>query len=115
VVQITSVTPLKTAFFSNVIGEYSYKTIRQELMFGYTLKSLTGFLSWRIAEPEKAILDLLYLYADLNTERDMDDLRLDEDFLHSELNLNLLLDYAKRFKSKVHFQRVERLISAYNL
>jgi len=115
VVQITSVTPLKTAFFRNFVGEYSYKTIKQELMFGYTLKTLTGNLSLRIADPEKAILDLLYLYPELNTEQNFEDLRLDEDFLHSELNMNVLLDYAKRFYSKVLILRVERLISAYSL
>lgn len=35
VVQITSVSTLKTATFRNPFGEYSYKSIKNELMFGY--------------------------------------------------------------------------------
>ena len=35
VVQITSVSTLKTATFRNPFGEYSYKSIKSGLMFGY--------------------------------------------------------------------------------
>ena len=38
VVQITSITSLKTAFFSNPFGDYSYKTVQDDLMFGYDLR-----------------------------------------------------------------------------
>src|ERR1035437_10150044 len=40
VVQITSVTSLKTASFTNDFGEYSYKSIKENLMFGYELKPM---------------------------------------------------------------------------
>ncbi len=38
VLQITSVTSLKTAGFSNDFGDYSYKSVKEDLMFGYNLK-----------------------------------------------------------------------------
>jgi hypothetical protein len=38
VVQVTSVTSLKTASFRNEFGEYSYKNVKENLMFGYELK-----------------------------------------------------------------------------
>ena len=59
VVQISSVSTLKTASFTNVLGEYTYKSIKQELMFGYKTKLLTDGRAMLIASPEKAILDLL--------------------------------------------------------
>ena len=40
VVQITSVTTLKTASFVNDFGEYSYKNVKENLMFGYELKPM---------------------------------------------------------------------------
>lgn len=42
VVQITSVTSLKTASFNNEIGEYIYKSVSENLMFGYDLKTIEG-------------------------------------------------------------------------
>jgi predicted transcriptional regulator of viral defense system len=115
VTQVTSVTPLKTAFFSNHIGEYSYKTIKKELMFGYLLKPLAKSMTLQMADPEKAILDLLYLYPDYNTEKDLEDLRLDEDYLHDDLNRDLLMEYTGRFRSKALEHRVQKLITTYGL
>ena len=109
VVQITSVTSLKTASFNNDIGEYEYKSIREELMFGYDIKPIANGQSLQLARPEKAMLDLLYLYPFYNTEQEMENLRLDEDFLQDELNLQLLRDYMLKFKSKALEKRVKLL------
>lgn len=83
VVQITSVTSLKTATFTNSMGEYSYKSMKEGLMFGYQLKPITDNLTIRFATPEKAILDLLYLYPFYNSVQELEELRLDEDYLSS--------------------------------
>lgn len=115
VVQITSVTSLKTAFFENPVAEYSYKTLKPELMYGYSLKSISEGRAFQIAEPEKALLDMLYLYPEINTEQDMEDLRLDYDFLHSELNTVRLMEYARRFKSNAVIRRIDYLTNAYSL
>ncbi|MCK7531456.1 MAG: hypothetical protein MZV63_10685 [Marinilabiliales bacterium] len=42
VIQITSVSTLKTAIFSNGFGEYSYKNVKDDLMFGYDLQEMEG-------------------------------------------------------------------------
>ena len=62
VVQITSVSSLKTASFKNDVGEYSYKNIKEKLIFGYDLKPMADNRTIMFATPEKALLDLLYLY-----------------------------------------------------
>ena len=62
VVQITSVTSLKTASFINAFGEYTYRTVKEQLMFGYDLKPMADGRTLAFASPEKSLLDLLYLY-----------------------------------------------------
>ena len=115
VVQISSVSALKTASFTNPFGEYTYQSVKPFLMFGYGLKSFSDGMALQMACPEKALLDLLYLYPAYNTSRDMEDLRLDEDYLHDDLNKELLLKYCAQFKSKALEKRVQRMITIYEL
>ncbi len=115
VIQITSVTSLKTASFFNAFAQYTYKSVKKELLFGYDLKALPDGRGIRFASPEKALLDLLYLYPGYNSRRQMEDLRLDEDFLHDEFNMMLFEEYLGLFKSKALEQRVQFLITAYGL
>ena len=115
VVQITSVSTLKTASFANPIGEYAYKSIKQELMFGYEMKPLPDGRTLLMASPEKALLDLLYLYPQYHTTTDLLDLRLDEDYLHDDLKVDVMKNYTAAFKSKVFDNRVYRLFIAYGI
>lgn len=115
VVQITSVTSLKTAYFQNPIGEYQYRSLRKELIFGYDIRAISEGKSFLLAQPEKALLDLLYLYPFYKTEEEMKELRLDEDFLLEELDFQRLQDYASKYKSKALQKRVHLLKSTYNL
>ena len=113
VVQITSVTSLKTANFSNSIGEFSYKSVSEELMFGYDLKPLTDGRTLQLAKPEKAILDLLYLYPFYNTTNELEELRLDDDFMLDEFNWELMQTYIIQFKNKTLEKRIKLLTSIY--
>ena len=113
VVQITSVTSLKTANFSNSIGEFSYKSVSKELMFGYDLKPLTDGRTLQLAKPEKAILDLLYLYPFYNTSNELEELRLDDDFMLDEFNWELMQTYIIQFKNKTLEKRIKLLTSIY--
>src|SRR5665647_846498 len=72
VIQITSVTSLKTTNFTNPFGTFSYKSVREELMFGYDLKPIADGRAVQLAKPEKALLDLLYLYTFYNSVDDME-------------------------------------------
>jgi predicted transcriptional regulator of viral defense system len=115
VVQITSVTSLKTINFTNDFGEYSYKSVKKELMFGYDLKTLADGRTLQLAKPEKALLDLLYLYPFYNTGHELEDLRLDEDFLKDGLNMKLIEEYTLKYKNKALENRVQLLINTYSL
>lgn len=115
VVQITSVTSLKTVSFTNDFGEYGYKSVKEELMFGYDLKPIADGRTFQLARPEKALLDLLYLYPFYNTGQELEDLRLDEDFLQDDLDRKLLEEYTLKFENKALEKRMQLLINTYGL
>ena len=115
VVQITSVTTLKTAKFENAFGTFHYQNVKTPLYFGYEIKLMQDGRGLLFATPEKALLDLLYLNPFYKTEQDMEELRLDDDFMQSELNRARLEDYLARIGSKVLDQRVSRLIKVYGI
>ena len=115
VVQITSVTTLKTAKFENAFGSFHYQNVKTPLYFGYEIKAMQNGRGLLFATPEKALIDLLYLNPFYKTERDMEELRLDEDFMQSELNRNRLEDYLSRIGSKALNQRFSLLSKVYGI
>jgi len=115
VVQITSVTSLKTITFTNSFGTYSYKTVSRDLIFGYDAKPLADGRSLLFAKPEKALIDLLYLYPFYSKPADFEELRLDADFLQEHLDLELLNEYAFRTASKALDRRILALLKTYGL
>ncbi len=115
VVQITSVTTLKTANFSNDFGEFSYKNIREKLMFGYDLKPIADGRTLQLAMPEKALLDLLYLYPFYANETELKELRLDEDFMEDDFNRQRMEEFLFHYKNKALEKRVKLLIDTYRL
>ena len=115
VVQITCITSLKTAVFNNDFGEFSYRNVKENLMFGYEPQTLADGKTFMLASPEKALLDLLYLYPFYRDAAAMEDLRLDEYFMHETLSRDRLEDYLIRFGSKALDRRVRLLITQYGL
>jgi predicted transcriptional regulator of viral defense system len=115
VVQITSVTSLKTISFQNDFGEFSYKSVRKDLMFGYSLRTLADERRTAYASLEKALLDLLYLYPFYDTESALEDLRLDEDVLHEDLNRDQWVSLGARFRCAALERRMRLLAKVYSL
>jgi len=106
VLQITSVTSLKTARFKNDFGEYSYKSVRDDLMFGYEPRSVADDRKVPYATREKALLDLFYLYPFYKTESDIADLRFDDDVLHEDLDCGLLEEFTARCRCAALEKRI---------
>ena len=115
VVQITSVTSLKTARFSNEFGNYEYHSVRDDLMFGYEPRTIAGGRVAAYATREKALIDLLYLHPFYNSEDEMANLRLDNATLHADVSGETLEAYAVRFRSRVIERRVRLMRKAYGL
>ncbi len=115
VVQLTSVTSLKTAVFKNDFGEYSYKSVRKDLMFGYEPRRLANGRTTAYATLEKALLDLLYLYPFYKTEQALADLRLDRDVLDEGLDRAEWESLMERFRSGALEKRARLLMGVYDL
>lgn len=115
VVQITSVSSLKTMFFGNRFGEYSYKNIKSSLMFGYEPHEIAGNRTLMMATPEKALLDLLYLYPFYDSIEELEELRLDESYMLEEFNYSKMEHYLGMFASKALERRVSRLTKIFGV
>jgi predicted transcriptional regulator of viral defense system len=100
----TSVTTKKTSHFENDRGNFTYRSIKNSLFFGY--KTLyTSQEPVLMAEPEKAILDYLYLHPEIQTVADMEALRFNADVLEG-INWEKFVSYLSLFKSRALEKRV---------
>lgn len=115
VVQQTSVTTRKTARFENEFGTFHYQNVKTRLFFGYERKTMQNGRGLYFATPEKALLDLLYLNPFYKTDQDFEELRLDEYFMHTELNLSRLNEYIEIIASKTLEQKMRRIIKLYGI
>lgn len=118
VVQLTSVSSLKTASFENGWGQFVYQNLKSSLFFGYEPYPIehpsSNGQTFLMAAPEKALLDFLYLNPFYTTQDDFENLRLDEDFMTDSLDHEKLKIYLKKFANKTLEKRVECLLRLYD-
>ena len=104
----TSITTRKTKLIKTAIGNFQYRSVKENLFFGYKIIDLNG-VAYKIAEPEKALLDFLYLRGDLKTEADFDELRINEEDYHKIINQAKLEKYLDVFNSATLSRKVKTL------
>jgi len=97
----TSITSRKTKAFHNQAGAFVYRHLKPSLYFGFIAKKDEAGYPYFIAEPEKALLDYLYLNSGTINDKDKDyltaSLRLQN---RSRLDKKKLILYSKRFGLK---------------
>jgi len=108
VYMLTSITTRKTKQAETPIGNFKYQAVKEDLFFGYKIEEIGG-VSYKIAEPEKALLDFLYLRSDIKNKNDIFELRLNEDIFKEIINKDKLDQYAQKFNSKILFQKIIKL------
>lgn len=106
---LTSVSTLKTIKFSTPIGSFSYRSLKPGLFWGYRLEQYGNFRI-KLADPAKAILDLLYLNPQLATADDFYELRLNMFEIEEKLNLDDFVRYLDHFASTSLRSRANSLI-----
>lgn len=111
VVPVTSVTTRKTKTFQNEDGLFIYRHLKKSAYFGFKQMRDEFDFPYFLAEPEKALLDLIYLNLGSINLNDTDyfttSLRLQN---QSILNKKKLISDAKRYKIKKLMKIVEKLI-----
>lgn len=110
---ITSVSSLKTNHFKTCCGEFIYRHIKPQLMFAYKLVSYQGH-SFKIAEPEKAILDYFYLNTGLNTEDDFAGLRFNGEEFKEQTDKEKIRRYLVAFDNKQLEKRFNKFLMHIN-
>lgn len=108
---IQAISSRKTIQFSTDLGVFNYRNLKPELYFGYTILRLED-QPILIAEPEKALLDLLYLNHTISTKQDLEALRLNPVQM-SELDWEKLDVYRKLFHKSVLDKKVKILKTLY--
>jgi len=88
---VTSVTTDRPATFQTALGRYTFRHIRQSLLYGYQLLDVGNGQQVYIASPEKAILDQVYQEPDGDDLNYLRGLRLQSLEL---LDLNRLREFA---------------------
>lgn len=119
---ITSLTSMTNADFDTTLGHFTYNHIKPSLMFGYKLmefenpfiKNNENNRHIKIADIEKSILDYFYINADINTEKEILQVRIDTDVFESDVNLDKLYKYLSDFRNKALEKRISKLIKVVN-
>lgn len=96
----TSVTAKITRSFENPFGRFIYRHVKSELFWGYK-EVRTDHGLYLIAEPEKALLDYMYLnLARINNDDDFEHIRLNVEQMAQTLDTEKFLGYLKAFDIK---------------
>ncbi len=109
VFKTTAISTLKTQSFTTPIGVFSYQNLKPNLYFGYQLIPFDKF-NFKIADPEKTILDYLYLHSELNTEDHFFEMRFNILEMNRQLNLETLDAYKTRIDSNALSNRLKILL-----
>jgi predicted transcriptional regulator of viral defense system len=116
----TSMTTRKTNKFSTPLGPFDYHSMKPDLFgFGYVLENVdnSGIGAGRkimVATPQKAILDFFYINSFYNSEKDIEDLRLNETVLAGIINPEFY-KYLVRYHSNALEQRIRKITKLYGV
>jgi predicted transcriptional regulator of viral defense system len=103
---LTSTTSRKTMLFETDAGDFIYHTVCPRLLFGYKLVNYND-KRFKIAEPEKALLDYFYINTSIRSEDDFAEMRIGEDQYFASVDEAHLLAYLNEFQQKSLTQRVK--------
>jgi len=95
---VTSVTTKKTKIFKNLLGSFEYRSIKENLFFGFK-KEIDNNQEFFIALPEKALLDYFYLNSHFQGNfSELESLRLQN---LENLNTELLKTYGLKYNKRI--------------
>ncbi len=110
----TSATSLKPHTFHSGIGSLAYRHLKPSLLFGFRLIEVDRQMC-KIAEPEKLVLDHLYLNPSLKTNEDFESLRINQSLLKEQLVRQRMEEYLTVFKNKLLEKRVNTFCKTFEL
>lgn len=109
--QITSISTKKATYFETSVGNFRYRHIKSSLFWGYRLMDF-GKQKLLIAEPEKAVLDYLYVNSKLKTIHDFEGIRINIDEFKAQINSETFQKYTEAFNNKQLSMRIKIFLTA---
>ncbi|MCD6294527.1 MAG: hypothetical protein J7M20_06300 [Deltaproteobacteria bacterium] len=103
---LTSASSRKTMIFKTNVGDFIYHTIRPRLLFGYKLVDYNG-RRFKIADPEKALLDYFYINTTIKSENDFAGMRIAREQYLTQVDERRLMAYLNEFRQKRLAKRVK--------
>lgn len=108
VFRITSCTTRKTNSFNTPAGDFSYRHLKRSLFFGYYLEKW-GDHRYAFAEPEKTLIDYLYLHPEVKELEDIESLRWNSLEIKNQISMEKLNTYEAYIDSTALSYRLETL------
>ncbi|MCD6115954.1 hypothetical protein J7K93_02975 [bacterium] len=105
VFQTISCTTLKTQIFNTKRGRFVYHHLKPKFHFGYKFMPWKNF-NYLIAEPEKALIDYLYLHPEIKNVSDIDSLRWNVFKINDTISLSKLDIYCALISSAALEKRI---------
>jgi len=105
---ITSACTRRTYTFKTKIGNFAYKTLRPRLYFGYDITE-NNDKNFKIASPEKAILDYLYLNSGIKNKNGFASLRLNRENFFKLIDKEKIEAFLNRFDQNTLTKRMRSL------
>lgn len=111
---VQAVTPKHGREWANDLGRFEYRSIKQDRFYGYRediLDSIPAQNRFFIAEPEKAILDLMYLRNGEWSNERITEMRFQS---LGSIDLNKLRKYSRKFASAKIERAVDNFTEVYS-
>jgi len=110
VYNITSVSTRRTRELNSPAGKFFYHKIKNSMFFGYRIIRFKSYF-YKIAEPEKSIIDTLYLNNQFDNEESIYELRINVDEFKNIINLNKMNHYLKFINNRKLISRANLLLN----
>ncbi|RPI19639.1 MAG: hypothetical protein EHM58_01150 [Ignavibacteriae bacterium] len=106
---LTSVCTRRTYNFDTTLGSFSYRQIKKNLFFGYINISFNNY-SFKIAEPEKAVIDYMYLNSHIDNINHFIELRINKDEFCNIIEFEKVYNYLSIIKNKKLDIRIKKFL-----
>ena len=108
VFQVTSISTKRTRNLDALDVRFTYRNIKRICFFGYNLLPFREEHFIQIAEPEKALLDMLYLETSLDGVDAFEGWRFNKSVIKKSVNMSLMDQYAILMKNNSFYRRFIR-------
>ncbi len=102
---ILSVSTMKTKRFETEIGKFQYRKIKRELFSDYQLMEFNN-IRYKIALPEKAVLDYVYFHNEIRSPEYFVQARFNAVELIEILDLEIFARLSEKFKNSSAIKRI---------